>query len=60
MALKGWNNSDLAHHAGVGNMTVTRFLSGQTQTARTAERLASALGFTQRRYLVGVREALAS
>lgn len=58
MALKGWMGVDLARAAGVSSMTVTRFLRGEAQTARTAERLARALGYTVRRYFVSV-EAVA-
>lgn len=58
MALRGWNNSDLARAASVSDMTVTRFLRGESQTAKTAARLATALGFSIRRYFAGV-EAVA-
>lgn len=59
MALKGWMGVDLARAAGVSSMTVTRFLRGESHTARTAERLARALGYSVRRYLTGV-DAVAS
>lgn len=59
MALRGWNNQDLARAAGVSAMTVTRFLRGEAQTAKTAERLARALGYTSKRYFSHV-EAVAS
>jgi transcriptional regulator with XRE-family HTH domain len=59
MALRGWNNTDLARAASVSSMTVTRFLRGEAQTAKTAERLARALGYTARRYFSHV-EAVAS
>lgn len=55
MTLRGWNNRDLARAAGVSDMTITRFFTG-TQTAKTADRIARALGQTIRRYFVGVRE----
>lgn len=58
MALKGWHKVDLAEKAGVADMTVIRFLRGQSQTAKTAKKLASALGHSVRRYLIS--EALAS
>jgi len=58
MALRGWNNQDLARAAGISAMTVTRFLRGEAQTAKTADRLARALGFTPRRYFSHV-EAVA-
>lgn len=50
MALRGWNNSDLARNAKVSPMTVTRFLRGEAQTAKTADRIARAFGHTIRRY----------
>lgn len=56
MALRGWNNQDLARAAGVSAMTVSRFLRGDYQTARTAERLARALGYTSRRYFSHVEQ----
>lgn len=52
MAAKGWLQTDLAHAAGVADMTVTRFLRGERQTARTAKKLAKALGRSVRHYLV--------
>ena len=59
MALRGWNATDLARAANVSNMTVSRFLNADTQTERGADKLARALGYTPRRYLIGV-EAVAS
>jgi transcriptional regulator with XRE-family HTH domain len=59
MTLKGWNQSDLARAANVSAQTVRRFVIGEVQTAKTADRLARALGYTVRRYLAGV-EAVAS
>lgn len=52
MAERGWLNTDLARVAGVSDMTVTRFLRGEQQTARTAKKLAEALGYSIRRYLI--------
>jgi plasmid maintenance system antidote protein VapI len=57
MALKGWMPTDLARGAGVSDMSVSRFLRGETQTERMAERLARALGYGPRRYLRGVKAA---
>lgn len=54
MAGKGWLPTDLARAANVSDMTVSRFLKGDTQTERTAERLARALGFSPRRYLTRI------
>lgn len=52
MAKKGWMQSDMATAAGVASSTVGRFLSGKFQTTRTAVKLAKALGYSVRRYLV--------
>ncbi|MCE5247935.1 helix-turn-helix domain-containing protein [bacterium] len=57
MALKGWNKSTFAQRAGVADMTVIRFLSGERQTAQTAKVLADALGYSVRRYLLRSTEA---
>ena len=51
MTAKGWLPIDLARKAEVSHMTVSRFLSGERQTARMAKKLASALGQSVRRYL---------
>lgn len=52
MAGRGWLAVDLARRAGVSHMTVGRFLSGESQTARTAMKLALALGRPLSRYLI--------
>lgn len=52
MAIKGWSKLDLANRASVADMTVIRFLRGDQQTARTAKKLATALGYSVRRYLI--------
>jgi transcriptional regulator with XRE-family HTH domain len=52
MALRGWLQSDLAQHAKVSDMTVTRFFRGDHRTNRTAKKLATALGYSVRRYLL--------
>lgn len=52
MTAKGWLPTDLARRAKVSDMTVSRFLRGHTQTARTAGKLAKALGQAVRRYIV--------
>lgn len=52
MAAKGWLPVDLARQAGVSHMTVGRFMKRERQTARTAKKLAAALGRSVRRYLV--------
>lgn len=50
--LLGWNQSDLARRAKLSPATVTRFFSGDYQTARVAKKLAKALGRTTADYLV--------
>ena len=60
MAMKGWNNSALARASRVSNMTVTRFLRREAQTAKTAERLARALGHSVRRYIVPSESAVSA
>lgn len=57
MAERGWNGTKLAQRARVSNMTITRFLSGEAQSNKTADRIARALGHTTRRYLIGVTSA---
>lgn len=52
MAAKGWIAKDLAGKSRVSEMTVSRFLRGVRQSPRTAKKLAKALGFSVRRYLV--------
>ncbi|HYE86529.1 MAG TPA: helix-turn-helix transcriptional regulator [Vicinamibacterales bacterium] len=59
IALRGWQPADLADRAGVARSTVSRFLSGDFQTARTAKKLADALGYSVRRYLVTAGKAVA-
>jgi transcriptional regulator with XRE-family HTH domain len=52
MAAKGWEAKDLAAASDVSEMTVSRFLRGETQTVKTARKLALALGRTPRAYLM--------
>jgi transcriptional regulator with XRE-family HTH domain len=44
MEMRGWTKADLAAKAGVSAMTVIRFLRDEVQTAKTARKLARALG----------------
>jgi transcriptional regulator with XRE-family HTH domain len=60
MAAKGWIARDLARAADLSDARVSRFLKGEVQTARTAAKLAKALGYSVRRYLVRTSEATAS
>lgn len=57
MAARGWQPADLADRAQVARSTVSRFLSGELQTARTAKKLATALGHSLRRYLAAMEQA---
>lgn len=57
MAERGWMATDLARAAGVSDMTVSRFLRGNRQTARTAKLLANAMGYSPRRYVVRLASA---
>lgn len=60
MALRGWLPIHLARRAGVADMTVYRFLSGEFQTAPTAKKIARALGRkTPRRYLIPAGQPVA-
>lgn len=52
MVIKGWTKLDLANRAGLSDMSVIRFLRGEQQTAKTAKKLAEALGYSVRRYLI--------
>lgn len=60
MAAKGFIQKDLAEHARVSAMVVSRFLSGERQNARAAKKIANALGYSVRRYLISSTEAVAS
>lgn len=51
MVVKGWLARNLARPDGVSDMTVSRFLRGERQTARTAWKLARALSYSPKRYL---------
>jgi transcriptional regulator with XRE-family HTH domain len=57
MAIRGWTKLDFANAAGVSDMTVIRFLRGEQQTAPMATRLARALGYSTRRYILSARRA---
>lgn len=55
MAGRGWLAQDLARVAGLSNMTVSRFLRHQRPTATTVKKIADALGFSARRYVIQPR-----
>ena len=59
LAAKGWLPIDLARAANVSHMAVSRFLSGERQTARMAKKLAIGLGYSVRRYLISARQEVA-
>jgi transcriptional regulator with XRE-family HTH domain len=61
MATRGWIAADLAREADVSEASVSRFLSGRYQSPRIAKRLAMALGYQVKRYLLPTaKQALAS
>ena len=60
LAAKGWQPTDLADRAKVARSTVSRFLNGEFQTARMAKRLANALGYSVRRYIVATEERVSA
>lgn len=57
MARKGWLSTDLAKAAGLADMTIGRFLKAEVQTARTAKKIARALGRPVSRYYIPKSEA---
>lgn len=44
MTARGWNQADLARKARVHESTLSRFLAGEHQTAKTLARIAKAFG----------------
>lgn len=52
MAVNGLDKLGLSKKAKVADMTVIRFLRAESQTARTAAKLAKALGHSVERYVV--------
>ena len=59
MAAMGWTKRDLALRAGVSDMTVIRFLRGESQTAKTVTKLCRALKRRPDRYLIRSTDAVA-
>ena len=53
-ALKGWTVNELSKRAKLADATTAKFLDGRVQTAKSAHKLAAALGHSVRRYFVGV------
>lgn len=52
ITLRGWMTNELARRAGVSDMTAYRFINGTSRTAKTAAKLAAALGYSVRRYVI--------
>jgi transcriptional regulator with XRE-family HTH domain len=52
MASLGWAGVDLARAADVSQPTVSAFLNGNRKSPRTAAKLAAALGYSVRRYIL--------
>jgi plasmid maintenance system antidote protein VapI len=48
---------ELSRRSGLAHRTITNFLDGETQTAKTATKLATTLGYSVRRYLAKVSAA---
>lgn len=59
ISLRGWMQNDLARAAGVSEQAISYFMSGRVQTARTAGKIARALGYTVKRYLISARRSVA-
>lgn len=57
MALRGWEQKDLAAASGLSVMTISRFIRSERQTVKTAARIAHGMGYAVRRYLVTRRAA---
>jgi hypothetical protein len=55
IATRGWLAPDLARAAGVSAWTVHRALNGSRMNPRTWDRLARAMGYSVKRYLVSSR-----
>jgi len=52
MAVLGLNYTGLAQKSGLSVKTVAAFVQNRTQTAKAATRIALALGYSIRRYLI--------
>lgn len=57
LAARGWVGTDLARAAGVSHTSVHRALGAGTVSPRMMDRLARALGYSIRRYLITRRAA---
>lgn len=52
LALRGWNYTAAARETGLSVKTVAAFIQGHIQTPKTCAKLAGALGYSTRRYLI--------
>lgn len=59
MSDRGWMPRDIARIAGISHRQVNRFLGGEVQTAKTAKKLADAMGYSPRRYVIRSQESQA-
>jgi transcriptional regulator with XRE-family HTH domain len=55
LAERGWHGEELARRAGLSGSTVHRFLTGQMQTGKAAAKIADALGYPLKRYVLPVK-----
>ena len=52
MTERGWNQADLSRRSRVHVSTLSRFLAGEHQTAKTLQRIAKAFGYPTSHYFV--------
>jgi hypothetical protein len=52
MAERGLMPIDMASLTGMGLSTVTGFLKGERQTAKSAKKIAAAMGYSPKRYVI--------
>ena len=52
MVTKGWEPTDLADRVRCHKSTISRFFSGEHRTAKTAKKIAKALGQPLERYIL--------
>jgi len=57
MALRGWNNRDLARESQTSPQTIGSFMTGERQTPKTAAAIARAMNKPLRRYFSHVEAA---
>jgi transcriptional regulator with XRE-family HTH domain len=60
MARRGWMATHLAAACGLSVRTITRFLEGDTQTAKVAHKIATAFGHDVDRYLISSEKGAAA